>query len=60
MKEKAAAVSEEMFLLFETFYRFEVKYLIIGGFAVNRYGYMRTTGDMDIFIEDTRTNRSNN
>ncbi len=28
----------------------EVRYLLIGGYAVNYYGYIRTTGDMDIWI----------
>ena len=36
-----------------------VKYLIIGGFAVNIYGYGRNTGDVDIYIEDTFDNRNN-
>jgi predicted nucleotidyltransferase len=36
-----------------------VKYLTIGGFAVNIYGYGRNTGDIDIFIEDTDENREN-
>jgi predicted nucleotidyltransferase len=36
-----------------------VKYLTIGGFAVNIYGYGRNTGDIDIFIEDTAINREN-
>ena len=36
-----------------------VKYLTIGGFAVNMYGYGRNTGDIDIFIEDTDENREN-
>lgn len=36
-----------------------VKYLTIGGFAVNIYGYGRNTGDIDIFIEDTIVNREN-
>jgi predicted nucleotidyltransferase len=35
----------------------EVRYLTIGGFAVNFYGYNRTTGDIDILIEDTLGNR---
>jgi predicted nucleotidyltransferase len=34
-----------------------VKYLTIGGFAVNIYGYGRNTGDIDIFIEDSIENR---
>lgn len=36
-----------------------VRYLTIGGFAVNIYGYGRNTGDIDIFIEDTVENREN-
>ncbi|WP_216321527.1 nucleotidyltransferase [Deinococcus aestuarii] len=27
-----------------------VEYLMIGGYAVNLYGYVRATGDMDVFI----------
>ncbi|SFC83154.1 nucleotidyltransferase [Flavobacterium phragmitis] len=37
----------------------KVKYLTIGGFAVNIYGYGRNTGDIDIFIEDSIDNRKN-
>ncbi|MBX9808323.1 MAG: nucleotidyltransferase [Flavobacteriaceae bacterium] len=37
----------------------KVKYLTIGGFAVNIYGYGRNTGDVDIFIEDSLENRGN-
>ena len=36
-----------------------VKYLTIGGFAVNIYGYGRNTGDIDIYIEDSQVNREN-
>lgn len=51
--------SEEMLLLIKTFEECQVKYLVVGGFAVNRYGYKRTTGDFDIFLKDTRDNRQN-
>ena len=37
----------------------KVKYLTIGGFAVNIYGYGRNTGDIDIFIENSIENREN-
>jgi predicted nucleotidyltransferase len=37
----------------------KVKYLTIGGFAVNIYGYGRNTGDVDIYIEDSIENREN-
>jgi hypothetical protein len=50
--------SEEMLLLLETFEKYQVQYLIVGGFAVNRYGYKRTTGDLDIYLKDTPENRT--
>lgn len=31
----------------------EVDYLLIGGVAVNLYGYSRSTGDMDIWISSS-------
>lgn len=37
--------------------QFGVKYLLIGGYAVNYYGYSRTTGDMDLWIEPTNSNK---
>jgi predicted nucleotidyltransferase len=36
-----------------------VKYLMVGGFAVNIHGFNRTTGDIDLWIEDTNENRKN-
>ena len=45
--------------IWEFFAKHDVKYLTIGGFAVNIYGYGRNTGDIDIFIEDSITNREN-
>jgi len=34
----------------------DVKFLLIGGYAVAYYGYVRTTGDLDIFVEDSPEN----
>lgn len=34
----------------------EVKYLLVGGYAVGYYGYVRATADMDIWIESTSEN----
>ena len=34
----------------------QVKYLLIGGYAVSYYGYHRATGDMDIWIAIEPTN----
>ena len=33
-----------------------VKYVIVGGFAVNHYGYVRTTQDVDVLIVPTKAN----
>ncbi len=33
-----------------------VKYVLVGGFAVNYYGYVRTTQDIDILIVPSRDN----
>ncbi len=35
----------------------EVKYLMVGGFAVNIHGFNRHTGDIDIWVEDSVENR---
>lgn len=45
--------------IWKYFSLYNVKYLTIGGFAVNIYGYGRNTGDIDIFIEDSIENREN-
>lgn len=34
----------------------QVRYVLIGGFAVILHGYSRTTGDMDIWIDRTKEN----
>ena len=36
----------------------DVCYLIVGGYAVAFFGYVRATNDMDIFFEDTEENVS--
>ena len=33
-----------------------VKYLLVGGYAVILHGYIRTTGDMDIWVQPTKEN----
>lgn len=38
-------------------YKHKVKFLLVGGFAVNYYGFSRTTGDVDLWLEDTAENR---
>ena len=34
-----------------------VEYLLVGGFAVNAYGFARNTGDLDLWMNDTPENR---
>ena len=45
--------------VFEAFFKFNVKYIIIGGFAVNRHGFKRNTGDIDFYLKDSLENRRN-
>ena len=34
----------------------DVRYLVVGGYAVSYHGYPRTTGDLDLWIEQTEEN----
>ena len=52
-------MNSQILQIWNFFAKHDVKYLTIGGFAVNIYGYGRNTGDIDIFIEDSITNREN-
>lgn len=33
-----------------------VKYVLVGGYSVIYYGFSRTTGDLDIFVEVSKEN----
>ena len=35
-----------------------VRYIMVGGYAVNLHGHQRFTADMDIWIDDTKENRA--
>lgn len=50
---------EQIFVIWKYFKEHKVRYITIGGFAVNIYGYSRNTGDLDILIDDTLDNRKN-
>ncbi len=43
-------LSQDMKDLINIFERNNVKYIVVGGFAVIAYGYMRTTQDIDFLI----------
>lgn len=44
------------FKVIRAFNEKEVRYLVIGGFAVNFYGYNRTTSDLDLWISNDESN----
>lgn len=52
-------MNEQIISIWNSFFENKVKYITIGGFAVNVYGYNRSTGDIDIYLEDTIENRIN-
>ncbi len=44
-------------ILLKSLIKHEVKFLLVGGYAVIYYGYKRTTGDMDLWIEPDNDNK---
>lgn len=48
--------SDDMRDLLELFEKHGVRYMLVGGFAVNFYGYMRTTQDIDLLVYPSATN----
>ena len=47
----------EVLAFLQAFNNLQVKYLVVGGYAVNHYGYNRTTSDIDIYVKDSLENR---
>lgn len=50
---------KEFLKLLSCFEKHHVRYLIVGGLAINKYGYHRTTGDVDFYLKDSIENRHN-
>ncbi|MFN8415216.1 MAG: DUF6036 family nucleotidyltransferase [Cytophagaceae bacterium] len=50
-------LDETLLSLWKAFEKFQLKYIIVGGFATNLHGFNRITADCDIFIKDTPENR---
>ena len=48
---------DEILAIWARFYEKGLRYIMVGGFAINLHGHLRTTGDVDIWIEDTTENR---
>ncbi len=41
----------------EQFIRHDVDFILIGGYAVNYHGYIRATGDMDVWLKPDNENK---
>ncbi|MDB9741292.1 nucleotidyl transferase AbiEii/AbiGii toxin family protein [Akkermansiaceae bacterium] len=52
-------VSKNLVTLFSTLNRHRVNYVVVGGFAVNFYGYQRFTKDIDLLVSLTSEDLSN-
>lgn len=50
---------EELLSLWNCLNKNNVRYIMVGGVATNLNGYQRSTEDIDMWIEDTVTNRKN-
>jgi len=47
---------EDLVALCDNLNRHEVRYVIIGGFAVIHFGYIRATGDIDLLVDNSPDN----
>jgi len=45
--------------ILSAFQRYNVDYIIVGGYAVIFHGYVRTTGDLDIWVNPSEDNMQN-
>jgi len=48
---------EEILNFWKALEEFNVKYILVGGYATNLHGYQRFTGDLDIWLKDDLENR---
>ena len=48
---------DEIILFFKHLTKQEVSFILVGGLAVNYHGFNRSTGDIDIWINDSTENR---
>jgi hypothetical protein len=52
-------LDEDILSLWRCLNNNNVRYIMIGGFAINLHGYNRATSDIDLWIDDTLENRKN-
>lgn len=50
---------DEIILFFKHLTQQKVSFILVGGLAVNYHGFNRATGDIDIWINDSKENREN-
>ena len=50
--------NEQHLDILSVFNKHEVKFLLIGGYAVISHGYPRTTGDMDLWLQPSNKNKA--
>lgn len=48
----------EIILFFKHLSEQDVSFILVGGLAVNYHGFNRSTGDIDIWIKDSKENRT--
>ncbi len=48
---------EELLRFWKIAFEADLNYIMIGGVATNLHGYQRTTEDIDMWIEDSKSNR---
>jgi len=48
---------DEIILFFKNLTEQNVSFILVGGLAVNYHGFNRSTGDIDIWIKDSKENR---
>ena len=51
-------LNQEFLLFLKCAQKHELRYMLIGGYAVNYYGYVRNTRDMDVWLAPTNENKS--
>ena len=49
--------NEDLLKFLKSLHDFQVKYMLVGGFATGLHGYVRNTGDIDFWIEGSFENR---
>jgi len=52
-------LDEDLIHFWTVLNKYSVQYIMVGGFAVNLYGYTRATNDIDLLLKDDILNRRN-